>query len=417
VQAAIGKRSARGYAIRHHWCVVRVFALCWLLPAMLFNVDWTGHGSWQANTAAVFMILGSALFIEGALRLRSWVLSPICVVAALFLVYVNTKQATRILSLASEAASEAKSAEIAVGSHLASQRSHLLARRQTQTENARETTVGALQAQLEALQLSDPRTWNATSKCEDVTAKPSGSFCARVAAARAKIEAAKERDKIDAHLAKLPVPPLVSAPNTEAPVADAYVANVIALLMEAGFKPSERLIKAEEAMARALGFELLAALGPTCWLAFVNMLALGAAHIPARSVRALSKQRAKGEANLADLSEPASATENADDLDRCIADVFEDAPAGRMSAKEMRPLVQAWFAARNKPKPVETELWGKMGQRFKRDPNNGRPRYLGLKPRAKAPPKLAFRRAGGDVERSFAAPTLFQPASGADVRG
>jgi hypothetical protein len=350
------------------------------------------------------------------LRVRSWVLSPICVVAALFFVYVNTKQATRILSLASEAASEAKSAEIAVGSHLASQRSHLLARRQAQTEIARETTVGTLQAQLEALQLSDPRTWNATSKCEDVTAKPSGTFCARVAAARAKIEAAKERDKIDANLAKLPVPPLVSAANAEARVADAYVANVIALLMEAGFKPSERLIKAEEAMARALGFELLAALGPTCWLAFVNMLALGAAHIPPRSVRALSKQPAKGEANLADLLEPASAmAENADDLDRCIADVFEEAPAGRMSAKEMRPLVQAWFAARNKPKPVETELWAKMGQRFKRDPNNGRPRYLGLKPRAKGPPRLAFRRAGGDAVTSFASP--FQTASGAAVGG
>ena len=69
------------------------------------------------------LILESALFIEGAVRLRSWVLTPLCVVAALFLVYVNTKQASRTLSFASEAASEAKLAEIAGGSHLASQRS------------------------------------------------------------------------------------------------------------------------------------------------------------------------------------------------------------------------------------------------------------------------------------------------------
>jgi hypothetical protein len=85
-----------------------VLALGWLAPALLFNMDWTGHGTWQANTAAVLMIAGSALFIEGATRLRCWVLSPICIVAALFLVYVNTKQATRVLSFSSEAASEAK---------------------------------------------------------------------------------------------------------------------------------------------------------------------------------------------------------------------------------------------------------------------------------------------------------------------
>ena len=62
-------------------------------------------------------------------------------------------------------------------------------------------------------------------------------------------------------------------------LADAYVANVVSLLKEAGFQPSERLVKAEEALARAFSFELLAALGPTCWLAFVNMMAAGGAAV------------------------------------------------------------------------------------------------------------------------------------------
>ena len=233
----------------------------WLAPALLFNVDWTGHGTWQANTAAVLMILGSALFIEGALRLRSLVLTPVCVLAAFFLVYVNTKQATRVLSLSGEAASEAKAAEIARGSHLASQGSQWVARRKVQVELAGETTVAALEAQMQALQLSDLRAWNATGGCEDVTAKASGVFCAKVAAAKARVEAAKERDRIDAELAKLPAPQVVVG-NAEAPVADAYIANVVALLREAGFRPSERLVKAEEALARAFSFELLAALGP-----------------------------------------------------------------------------------------------------------------------------------------------------------
>jgi hypothetical protein len=81
-------------------------------------------------------------------------------------------------------------------------------------------------------------------------------------------------------------------------------------------------------------------------------------------------------------------TELADDHDRAIADLFEVEPAGVMSAKQIRPIVEAWFTARGL-KLDESKLWPRMGERFKRDPNNGRPRYLGLKVRVKGPPKLA----------------------------
>ena len=40
-------------------------------------------------------------------------------------------------------------------------------------------------------------------------------------------------------------------------------------------------------------------------------------------------------------------------------------------------------------------LGAKMGQRFKRDPNGGRPRYLGVKPRVKGPPRVAVVVGGG----------------------
>ena len=170
------KQPAKGFATRLFLGVARGVALAWLAPALLFNVDWTGHGTWQANTAAVFMILGSALFIEGALRLRSWVLTPVCILAAFFLVYVNTKQATRVLSLAGEAAREAKLATLAEGSHLGSQGSQWVAKRKVQVEIAGETTVGTLEAELEVLQLSDLRAWNATSECKDVTVKASAAL-------------------------------------------------------------------------------------------------------------------------------------------------------------------------------------------------------------------------------------------------
>jgi hypothetical protein len=378
------KQPARRFATSLFVGVARGLALVWLSPALLFNVDWTGHGTLQANTAAVLMIMGSALFIEGALRLRSWVLTPVCVMAALFLVYVNTKQATRVLSLSSEAASEAKAADIARGSQLGSQRSQWVARREVQVKLAGETTVGALEAQLQALQLSELRAWNATSQCEDVTARASGVFCAKVAEARAKIEAARERDRIDAELAKLPVPQVVAVAGSEAPVADAYVANMVSLLREAGFRPSERLVKAEEAIARAFSFELLAALGPTCWLAFIDMMAAGGAAVSTRMRKAPAPPPSPPRRAEA---KPAPA-EPADELDRCIADVFEAEPAGVMTAGEIRPHVKAWFEARGLALN-EAKLWPRMGERFKRDGNNNRPRYFGLKPRVKGPPKLA----------------------------
>ena len=376
------KQPARHFARSLFQSLARCLALIWLAPAMLFNIDWSGHGSWQANAAAVLMILGSALFIEGALRMRSLVMTPICVVAALFLVYVNTKQAMRVLSLSGEAVSEAKMADLASASHVASQSSHLLARRKVQVELAGETPVGALEAQMQALQLSDLRAWNATKACEDVTAKASGLFCTRVAETRARIEAAKERDKIDAQIAALPVPKVASA-GAEAPVVDAYISNAVALLREAGFKPSERLVRAEEAMTRAFSFELLAALGPTCWLAFVNMLAVGAAVGRRLPPRPPAKPLPTGGDKAPALPD------NADELDRCIADAFEPDPAGVMLAKDIRPVVLAWFERQGRGKPVVKALWAKMRERFKHDPNGGRPRYIGLKVRVKGPPRLA----------------------------
>jgi hypothetical protein len=210
----------------------------------------------------------------------------------------------------------------------------------------------------------------------------------RVADAKAKIAAAKERDRLDAELAKLPVPKALPVPGSEAPVADPYVANVGAILREVGFNPSERIIKAEEALSRALGFELLAALGPTCCLALINVLALGGAHVSAAAARGR-----KPVAKALPASEGSDPTptmpENADDYDRCLADVFEEAPTGAMKAKEIRPLVQAWFATRGL-RLSEGKLWARMRDRFKYDPNNNRPRYLGLKVRVKGQPRLAL---------------------------
>lgn len=376
------RRSARRGARSVILGLARCLALIWLVPAVLFNVDWTGHGSWQANAAAVLMILGSALFIEGALRFRSFVLTPLCVVAALFLAVVNTKAAVRNLSLASEAASEAKQARIDGASHLASQRSHLLARREAQVQLAGETAVGALEAELMQLKSSKARSWNATDGCATEKVTTSAAFCAQVAEVTGRIEAARKRDEIDADLRALPLAHVERGAAVAVPaVADSYVANIKALANEMGFDPSERIIKAEEALSRAATFEVLAALGPTCWLAFINALfGIGAASTVRTKPPTPRRERV-----AASEPKPVAPKASADDIDRFIADELEEAPlTASMRSSEITPLAEAWFASRGLPMPKQ-ELWPRLGQLFKHDKNNGRPRYLGVRAKQTTP--------------------------------
>lgn len=71
---------------------------------------------------------------------------------------------------------------------------------------------------------------------------------------------------------------------------------------------------------------------------------------------------------------------DADDLDRCIADTFEVEPAGVMSAKEIRPLVKAWCAARGLKFDNKPEALGEGGTALQARPEE-QPSAL-LRPRA-----------------------------------
>jgi hypothetical protein len=374
-------------ATRHFWGLARGVALIWLVPAVVFNVDWSEHGFWQANLAAVLMILGSALFIEAGQRLRSPVMTPLLVVAALFFVFVNAKAATRNLSLASEGASETKMAEIAGASHLASHRSQLEKRVESQVQLVGWTAVGVLESEFATTRDSEPGRWKSTSQCEDVTAPKSGTYCTRVNAAKARVETAKLRDKLQSELDAIPAPTTVTtATGEDKRVVDAYVSNTVALLTAAGFQPSERLVRAEEALSRALSFELLAALGPTAWSAFIDMLA-GLGGLASTASACLNAKRPKPEARPTPrhAAAPEPTPNPADVIDRWIADDLEEAPTGWMKSKDLRSMCKAWCATHKVDYPREDEIWKRLRVRFKHDPNHNRPRYLNVRPRRKRP--------------------------------
>jgi hypothetical protein len=370
----MAERSTAGWLARTALVrLARCLAPFWMAPALIFNIDWTASSGWGPNVAAVFMILGAALLIAAASHRPHWVWSPIWIAVALFLVYGNTKQAVRALSVASEAASEGREARMLAGSQVASQRSRLEVRRAAQSKIAGEDAVATLEAAIELLKVSEPQRWRQTKECDPVAVTSSTEFCKRVTEARAKVAAAIERDKIDGELRTLPAATMVG--EVVPRVADAYVANVISLLGELGIKPTERLVAAEEAMSRALGLELVAAFAPACWLIFLDLFS-GVAPAAARLRRAPKPKSDDAPAPAA--REPTKA----DWFDRWFASDLELHEGAVMTSKQLRA-TPGWPG--DQPGVHEKMIWQRLRNlpRVKHDPNSGRPRYIGLRLRTK----------------------------------
>lgn len=373
-------RLARGTALKS---LARLVALVWLVPAMLFNVDWTASGDASHNIAAVFMILASALFIEAAVRLRSYVLTPVLLVAAILLAYSNTKQAVRNLSMASEAVGEAREAAILAASQVSSQSSQLKSRRDAQVKVAGEDATATIAAELERIKIADALRWQQTNGCHPDKVTTSREFCSRVAQAKGRLAAAQERDRLDIELRDLrSVGParLDAGPSVPA-VADPYVANIAAIVGELGYKPTERMIKAEEAIVRAFTLELVAAFGPSCWLILMEAIfGVGAAATMIAS-KTLNPRVSRSPASQSS-SHSLAETPKADPLDRWIADELEADPSGVLMASDLRSSWEAWRDAKGEGHDIsDRALWIRVKRQYKHDKNGGRPRYHGVRKR------------------------------------
>jgi hypothetical protein len=362
-----------------------------LLPALVFNLDWSKGLLDPHNIGGAGMVIGTSVIIDVILRKERFLLAVILLPVAMFFVYTNLGAAMGNLSLASAAATQAESEKIAGGSHLASQRSQLKSRIDAQVQLAGWAAVGALQAEVDKVVAEDPRQWKDSSECEAPNGPKTGAFCTKVATAKAKVEAAKTRDELQAKFDALPAPKGDEAPkNGPQFSANPSVANKQAIARELGYDLSEQLILAEEAFSRALAFELLAAFGPSCWLMLIDLLQHGTGAAAAGVARARSfgrRKKAEPKAEPVEAPKPVAPAGAADDIDRMYADEFDLVPTGVMRSKEIRPFAHAWFDRRGIDRPQENLLWQRLQAMpgVKYDPNNGRPRYIGIRPKQAAP--------------------------------
>ena len=65
------------------------------------------------------------------------------------------------------------------------------------------STPGMIKAAISARQLKNQKVWNRTGQCRDVTLDVSGAFCAELAFMKAKFEAAKKVEALDADIAAI----------------------------------------------------------------------------------------------------------------------------------------------------------------------------------------------------------------------
>ena len=94
-----------------------------------------------------------------------------------------------------------------------------------------------------------------------------------------------------------------------------------------------QLVKAEEALSRALGLELLAAFAPTCWMLLIDMLQAGTA-VAAAAVRAPPKRKVNTPAPVeTTTAQPAPA----DVIDRWVTLNLEAHPTEFLTPKQLAP--------------------------------------------------------------------------------
>jgi hypothetical protein len=367
--------------------VARMVALCWLVPALAINVDWTGETHWAWNLAAGGSILGSALFIEAALLARSWLMTPVFLLAGVFLFVCNVQVAFDNASHKSDHRSDHRRSAMVAAKNQSSQRSQWSQGRAEAATVAGERASKAYEADIQAKIAADSKRWQSTGQCDplQITAGPSREFCSAIAELRSKLEAAKQRETFDADIKKLDE----TTGSTEVVTSvDPFADNIADFLAMFGVKltdDTKHALAAQKDVTRSLSLELLAMFGPSAWLLLITALTAPRAPVPYApapvATRPAAVRPVAAAKPVADTEPPPVALDDA--FHAFVAEVLEESTGTMLPASEPFRLWMTWCAKHGKEPGTQKVFGGKMKSRFAWEPNNNRPRYLNV--RAKVP--------------------------------
>jgi hypothetical protein len=375
-----------------------------LYPAIRINLDAAqGQGETWAIVAIAFVIFG-AVCIEHAVHfLRDRQLAS----AALWGFLGAGFLALNVMNALANAASHSDHSrdhfrdQMRASATIFEQKTKWSHGRDEQAKIAGEATPASIEAQLQAAIAADAKRWQASDKCNpDLIGQPlTRAFCEHVHELQAKKAAAVKRDELDARIAKLDDETKsgkAEAPSSIDPFADAMADGLAAF----GYQVDERgklsITRARD-WGKAFGVELLAGFGPTALLLlFLRAGSSQRREEPQPKAQALVRQKQPVEAPVRPVALTAVPQATIahfpapDPLQSFVARRIERCEGAAVAAGDLWRL---WLedCEAHGIEPGTQQAFGRaMKKRLAHEKNNGRPRYLGVRPKVEhAPLRLA----------------------------
>ena len=366
-------------------------AVCWVIPigiAAKVNLDTVGHqGTTWAAVGILTVVLG-AVSIHNALHEQGVAKRLLYVALALIFLAINFSNALANLSAHSEGLRDSKRAEKSDVATLQERLSQLSQSCKEQVAVAGNATPDSIDAEIQAAKAADAPRWKATDGCnvEKITAGPSKAFCATIAQLQAKKAAAIRRDELDAIAAPLNE----QLSHKHAPESlDSFADTVAEMLTLAGYKVDDngkKLIAVLRDWSRAGGLELIGEFGPSILLSLLTFLQQHAHRQPVQpaqkpaKIAAVPAKTLVAPAEASEAKEPAEAKSISGDgeIDAFIAQCVDFVAGSFVPATPLYTAWQAWCEPHGIDAGTQTAFSKRVKARIAREPNNGRPRYIGI---------------------------------------
>jgi hypothetical protein len=381
------RRSTFGWSIALRtvgWAITPI----WVAPALYYNLDWVTPGAGWENLWQSVLVAFAALCFIGLEKLEAWPSKAAAGVLGTILVVNNCWSALDNISTSADLRIDGRKAEMALSSTQRSGRSAWSKKVDEARKTVGDTATDKLESDMQQLLSENSRKWQATKQCDPMEISRSREFCTEYRRLEGLVKTAKVRDeyqaKIDTQDAKLEsvAPPPTNADPMAATVADTF-----------GVRPEA--VRHVRSLWKTFAIEAAAAIMPMVWIGLIDLLIAGIAMVQraqATKARVAGLAAKREAAAAAQPKAPAKPVEpkSTPDFDRFSADELDSGDVTwSILATPAFKLWEDWCRARNLPACSQRRFGEMMGERFKRDRNNGYPRYLGVRQRPKGP-KLAI---------------------------
>lgn len=356
----------------------------WVAPAVYYNLDWL-KGSLGDNLAAVTFICAAALCFLALHWLSNGWLKVMAVVLGMGLTCNNSWNALENISNVDNRRIDDRKQEIEDSDRRSSARSGWSAAVTAAKLLVQDKSVTELEGDVERYEAENAAAWNSSRQCKGKLTT-SAAFCAEHARLKGLIETARTRDSNQALITAQDEANKGKGKPTHA---DNMAATVILMMapLHRYIDPSPESIRAWRIATKTFWLEAQAAIMPAIHIALIDTLIafIKATMRLASAVRARVARRPEPAADGAPAPvQKAPKSKITPEFTRFCADEYELGPTYTIDPTPAYELFCKWRTSRGLPKVSQRKFGDMMTEAgpeagWRRDPNNGYPRYIGVR--------------------------------------